>query len=68
MIDLLGNEFVIKINNGYFTGFEDNKVTYILDNQPYAYAIAMHYDTKEEAKKDADVFGGQVVNVRDLEL
>lgn len=65
---MLGNEFVIKINNGYFTGFKGTKVTYILDNQPYAYAIAMHYDAKEEAKKDADIFGGQVVNVRDLEL
>lgn len=61
-------DFIIKTGKGYFTGFDDNKVTYVVDNHPYAHAVAIHYETKEEAQEDADIFGGTVVNINDLNL
>lgn len=68
MSDCKTMEFIIRTEKGFFTGFDDNKVTYVVDNQPYAQVCAIHYDTKEEAQEDADIFGGTVVNINDLNL
>ena len=59
-------EFIIRTEKGFFTGFDEEKVTYVVETHPYAQACAIHYDTIEEAQEDADIFGGTVVNINDL--
>lgn len=60
------NKFVIKTGKGFFTGFDENKITYIVDNAPNSYECAIHYETEEEAREDAGVFDGQVININKL--
>ena len=52
--------YCIKIGKGYFSGFDETKVTYIIDDAPGALAQRIKYDSKEEAEMDAIQIGGTV--------
>lgn len=53
----------VKIGKGYFSGFDDTKVTYVIDDAPGALAQRIKYDSKEEAEMDALQIGGTVEEV-----
>ena len=59
----LENVFIIKIGNGFFSGYDDNKVTFVLDNQPGAMSLAKRYDSLNKAKEDATIFNGKIVRI-----
>ncbi|CAM2361087.1 hypothetical protein LISE100100_00290 [Listeria seeligeri] len=45
-----------------FQKFEDTTATFQIDDQPGTESQAEKFDDLEEAKKVAEVFGGEVVN------
>lgn len=55
--------YCVKIGKGYFSGFDETKVTYIIDDAPGALAQRIKYDSKEEAEMDAIQIGGTVEEV-----
>ena len=55
--------YCVKIGKGYFSGFDETKVTYIIDDAPGALAQRIKYDSKEEAEMDALQIGGTVEEV-----
>ena len=56
--------YCVKIGKGYFSGFDDTKVTYVIDDAPGALAQRVKYETREEAEMDAIQIGGTVEEVR----
>lgn len=56
-------KYYVKIGNGYFSGYDESKVTYVLDNAPGELTYALVYDDKHEAETDASDIGGEVVLV-----
>ncbi|TGY25679.1 DUF1642 domain-containing protein [Enterococcus hirae] len=55
--------YCVKIGKGYFSGFDDTKVTYVIDDAPGALAQRVKYETREEAEMDAIQIGGIVEEV-----
>ena len=55
--------YCVKIGKGYFSGFDDTKVTYVIDDAPGALAQRVKYETREEAEMDAIQIGGTVEEV-----
>lgn len=55
--------WVIKIGKGYFSGYEETKVTYVLDDMPGALDERVIYENKEEARAVKDVIGGIIEEV-----
>ncbi|WP_437439477.1 DUF1642 domain-containing protein [Enterococcus faecium] len=55
--------YCVKIGKGYFSGFDDTKVTYVIDDDPGALAQRVKYETREEAEMDAIQIGGTVEEV-----
>ena len=55
--------YCVKIGKGYFSGFDETKVTYVIDDAPGALAQRVKYDSKEEAEMDALQIGGTVEEV-----
>lgn len=56
-------KWVVKIGKGYFSGYDETKVTYVLDNSPGEIAQRILYDDFNKAKSDADDIGGVVEEV-----
>lgn len=55
--------YCVKIGKGYFSGFDETKVTYVIDDAPGALAQRVKYETREEAEMDAIQIGGTVEEV-----
>lgn len=55
--------YCVKIGKGYFSGFDETKVTYVIDDAPESLAQRIKYDSKEEAEMDARQIGGTVEEV-----
>ncbi|EMF0378193.1 DUF1642 domain-containing protein [Enterococcus hirae] len=55
--------YCVKIGKGYFSGFDETKVTYVIDDAPGALAQRIKYNSKEEAEMDAIQIGGTVEEV-----
>lgn len=55
--------WVVKIGKGYFSGYDETKVTYVLDNCPGEIARRIVYDDLNEAESDANDIGGEVEEV-----
>lgn len=55
--------WVVKIGKGYFSGYNETKVTYVLDNFPGEIARRIVYDDLNEAESDANDIGGEVEEV-----
>ncbi len=55
--------YCVKIGKGYFSGFDETKVTYVIDDASGALAQRVKYDSKEEAEMDALQIGGTVEEV-----
>ena len=55
--------YCVKIGKGYFSGFDDTKVTYVIDDAPGALAQRVKYETREEAEMDSIQIGGTVEEV-----
>ena len=58
-----GQRWVVKVGKGYFTGYDETKVTYALDNFPGEIARRIVYDDLNEAESDANDIGGEVEEV-----
>ena len=56
--------YMIEIGNGFFSGFNENLVTFILDEILGAMKEVKTFTDKEKANKRADQIGGKVVPVR----
>ncbi|WP_270659654.1 DUF1642 domain-containing protein [Enterococcus thailandicus] len=52
--------YCVKIGKGYFSGFDETKVTYVIDDVPGSLTQRIKYDSKEEAEMDALQIGGTV--------
>lgn len=52
--------WVVKIGKGYFSGYDELAVTYVLDDMPDALYGRIVYDDLHEAQTDADNIGGTV--------
>lgn len=55
--------YCVKIGKGYFSGWDENKVTYVIDDAPGALAQRVKYETREESEMDAIQIGGTVEEV-----
>ena len=55
--------YCVKIGKGYFSGFDETIVTYVIDDAPGALAQRVKYETREEAEMDAIQIGGTVEEV-----
>lgn len=55
--------YCVKIGKGYFSGFDETKVTYVLDDAPGSLARRVTYKDKNEAEMDALQIGGIVEEV-----
>ena len=55
--------YCVKVGKGYFSGFDETKVTYVIDDAPGALAQRVKYETREEAEMDAIQIGGTVEEV-----
>lgn len=55
--------WAVKIGKGYFSGYDETKVTYVLDNFPGETARRIVYDDLNEAESDANDIGGEVEEV-----
>lgn len=55
--------YCVKIGKGYFSGWDETKVTYVIDDAPDALAQRVKYETREEAEMDAIEVGGTVEEV-----
>lgn len=55
--------YCVKIGKGYFSGWDETKVTYVIDDAPDALAQCVKYETREEAEIDAIEVGGTVEEV-----
>lgn len=55
--------YCVKIGKGYFSGFDETKVTYVLDDAPGSLARRVTYKDKNEAEMDAIQIGGIVEEV-----
>ncbi|HGF8211264.1 TPA: DUF1642 domain-containing protein [Enterococcus faecium] len=55
--------YCVKIGRGYFSGWDETKVTYVIDDAPDALAQRVKYETREEAEMDAIQIGGTVEEV-----
>ncbi len=53
----------MKIGKGYFSGWDETKVTYLIDDASDALAQRVKYETREEAEMDAIEVGGTVEEV-----
>lgn len=56
-------QWVVKIGKGFFTGYDDTKVTFTLDNFPGELDRRIVYDDLHEAESDAEDIGGEVVEL-----
>lgn len=56
-------QWVVKIGKGYFSGYDETKVTYVLDNFPGEIARRIVYEDLNEAESDANDIGGEVEEV-----
>lgn len=56
--------YMIEVGNGFFSGFTENLVTFVLDEIPGAMKEVKIFTDKEKANKVADQIGGKVVLVR----
>lgn len=57
------HSYCVKIGKGYFSGFDETKVTYVLDDAPGSLARRVIYKGKDEAEMDAIQIGGTVEEV-----
>lgn len=53
-------EYVVKIGNGYFSGYEDVEARVIFDDLPGFLILRERFDNKEQAEKVAEHIGGEV--------
>lgn len=58
--ELNESRWVVKIGKGYFSGYDELAVTYVLDDIPGALDGRIVYDNLHEAETDADNVGGTV--------
>ena len=53
-------QYVVRIGHGYFCGYDELKIVFILDNQPGSMNTVIKYSDKTEAQSIADAIGGIV--------
>ena len=56
-------QWVVKIGNGYFSGYDELLITYVLDDVPGALDGRIVYDNLHEAETDADKVGGTIESI-----
>ncbi|MER2226140.1 MAG: hypothetical protein ABS916_03705 [Carnobacterium sp.] len=60
---LIEHKWVVKLGKGYFSGYDETKVTYVIDDMPGALDGRIVYNNLHEAKLDANNIGGQAEEV-----